>query len=84
MIELRKNCDIARARGGNHFYLINRHGEFYENVSGKIQKPYFHQFIRESIAGYTDPHLQKLELDAIELTIRAQMSAQQIPAFNVK
>jgi predicted dehydrogenase len=84
MIELRKNCDIARAKGGNHLYLVNRHGEFYENVSGKIQKSYFPQFIQDSIAGYTDPHLQKLELDAIELTIRAQMAAQQILSFNAK
>ncbi len=78
MIELRKNCDIARAKGGNHFYLINDHGEFYENVTGKVPLTYFPRFIRESIEGYTDPHELRLQLDAIELTIRAQMAAQTI------
>lgn len=75
MIELRKNCDIARDKTGNHVYLVNQSGEFYENVSGKVQRSYFPTFIRESIQGYTDAHRQKLELDAIELTIRAQHAA---------
>ncbi|MBQ7338235.1 MAG: Gfo/Idh/MocA family oxidoreductase [Clostridia bacterium] len=74
-IELRKNCDIARSKGGNHIYIVNRQGEFYENVSGKIQKTYFPRFIRESLEGYADPHALQLDLDAIELTIRAQMAA---------
>ena len=75
MIELRKNCDIGRDKAPNHVYVVNEHGEFYQNVTGKLQKPYFPRFIRESIDGYTDPHELKLQLDAIELTIRAQMGA---------
>ncbi len=78
VIELRKNCDLARDNRPNHVYVVTNHGEFYDNASGKLQKPYFPQFIRESIEGYTDPHLQRLELDAIELTLRAQMAAQTI------
>ena len=80
MIELRKNCDIGRDRAPNHVYVVNEHGEFYENVTGKLQKPYFPRFIRESIDGYTDPHELKLQLDAIELTIRAQMAAVELPS----
>ena len=78
MIELRKNCDIARDNAPNHVYVVNDAGEFYENTTGKLQKPYFPRFIRESIDGYTDPHELKLQLDAIELTIRAQMAAAKI------
>ncbi|MBQ8719061.1 MAG: Gfo/Idh/MocA family oxidoreductase [Clostridia bacterium] len=80
MIELRKNCDIARDGMPNHVYVVNDDGEFYENVCGKLQKPYFHRFIRESIDGYTDPYELKLQLDAIELTIRAQMAAEELPS----
>lgn len=79
MIELRKNCDIARDKAPNHVYVINDAGEFYENTTGKLQKPYFPRFIRESMEGYVDQHELKLQLDAIELTIRAQMMAQKIP-----
>jgi predicted dehydrogenase len=78
MIELRKNCDIGRDKAPNHVYVVNDDGEFYENVTGKLQKPYFPRFIRESIDGYTDPHELKLQLDAIELTIRAQMAAEEV------
>lgn len=78
MIELRKNCDIARDKSGNHLYLVNDYGEFYENVSGKMPLTYFPRFIRESIDGFTDPHEQRLALDAIELTIRAQAAAENI------
>lgn len=80
MIELRKNCDIGRDKAPNHMYVVNDDGEFYENVTGKLQKPYFPRFIRESIDGYTDPHELKLQLDAIELTIRAQMAAVELPS----
>ena len=78
MIELRKNCDIARDKAPNHVYVINDAGEFYENTTGKLQKPYFPRFIRESMEGYVDQHELKLQLDAIELTIRAQMGAKEL------
>lgn len=78
MIELRKNCDIARDNAPNHVYVVNQDGEFHENATGKRYKNYFDRFIRESIRGYTDPHELALQLDAIELTIRAQMAAADI------
>ncbi|HZH60980.1 MAG TPA: Gfo/Idh/MocA family oxidoreductase, partial [Metabacillus sp.] len=44
-IEIRKYVDLARDQKGDHVYLVNKDGEQYFNVSGKVGFPFFGQLI---------------------------------------
>ena len=74
-IEVRKNCDLARASGGNTVYVVTEEGEYFENVSGKVPITYFSRLISDCL-NRTDTAMDpERAMTAIEIAIRAQMNA---------
>ena len=75
-IELRKYCDVARAKGGGHVYLVTDKGEQHIDVSGKVGFPYFGQLILDSLNRTENAMTQEHAFKAAELCVRAQMMAE--------
>ena len=74
-IELRKYSDIARSSTPDHVYWVDREGEHYEHVAGKIGYPFFGELILDCLqrteAAMTQEHVFK----AAELCLEAQRIA---------
>ncbi len=74
-IEIRKYIDLARANNGNHVFLVNKNGEQYFNVSGKVGYPFFGQFILDCLNRTEIAMTQAHAFKAAELCLRAQEQA---------
>ena len=74
-IEMRKYVDIARARTGDHLYLVNRDGESHFELEGKVGYPFFGQLILDCLDRGERAMTQAHALKAAELCVRAQMRA---------
>ncbi|OON96234.1 MAG: oxidoreductase [Candidatus Epulonipiscioides saccharophilum] len=75
-IEIRKYVDIATdKKGGNHVFLVNKDGEQYFNVTGKIGFPFFGQFILDCINRTEHAMTQAHAFKAAELCLQAQKQA---------
>lgn len=74
-IEVRKYVDIALDRKGNQVYLVNEHGEFHHDVTGKVGYPYFGQMILDCLNGTEQSMTQEHAFLASELCLIAQQQA---------
>ena len=74
-IELRKYVDITRSEGGGHVFLVNKDGEQYFNVAGKIGYPFFGELILDCMNRTENAQSQHRALLAAELSVKAQMNA---------
>lgn len=77
-IELRKYIDIARDPRGDHVYLVNRDGEQYFEVKGKVGYPYFGQLILDCLNRTENAMTQEHCFKAAELCLKAQEAAVRI------
>ena len=75
-IELRKYVDVAKAKGGGHVFLVNKQGEHYFDVSGKVGFPYFGRLILDCINRTENAMTQEHAFKAAELCIKVQMAAE--------
>jgi predicted dehydrogenase len=74
-IELRKYVDITRSEDGGHVFLVNKDGEQYFNVAGKIGYPFFGELILDCMNRTENAQSQHRALLAAELSVKAQMRA---------
>lgn len=74
-IEIRKYVDLARETKGDHVYLVNKDGEQYFNVSGKVGFPFFGQLILDCMNRTETAMTQAHAFKAAELSLRAQEQA---------
>ncbi|WP_420708798.1 Gfo/Idh/MocA family protein [Bacillus sp. REN16] len=74
-IEIRKYVDLARENNGNHVYLVNKDGEQYFNVTGKVGYPFFGQLILDCLNRTEKAMTQNHAFKAAELCLRAQVQA---------
>ena len=77
-IELRKYVDIANKKSGDNVYLVNKEGEFYYDVKGKVGHPYFGQLILDCINRTENAMTQEHAFKAAELCVKAQLMAEKI------
>jgi len=77
-IELRKYIDIARAPSGNHVYLVNKEGEYYIDVDGKVGYPFFGDLILDCLNRTENAMTQDHAFMAAELCLKAQQMALRI------
>ena len=78
-IELRKYINVGTddARG-DHVFLVNKDGEQYWNVSGKVGYPFFGQLILDCLNRTENAMTQEHCFKAAELCVRAQMQATKV------
>jgi len=74
-IEIRKYVDLARDQKGDHVYLVNKDGEQYFNVSGKVGFPFFGQLILDCMNRTETAMTQAHAFKAAELCLLAQEQA---------
>ena len=78
-IELRKYVNVGSNNGvGNHVYLVNKDGEQYFDVNGKVGYPYFGQLILDCIHRTENAMTQEHAFKAAELCVKAQMKAEKV------
>ena len=77
-IELRKYTDVAREPGGDHVYLVDKHGEQHIPVSGRVGYPFFGQLILDCLEGTERAMTQEHAFRAAELCLQAQEQAVRI------
>jgi predicted dehydrogenase len=77
-IELRKYVDVGRDKAGDNVYLVDDHGERFENVAGKVGFRYFGQLILDCLNRTENAMTQAHAFKAAELCLRAQMAARKI------
>lgn len=77
-IELRKYVDVAREKKGDNVYLVNKDGEQYFNVEGKVGFPFFGEFILDCINRTENAMTQEHCFKAAELCVVAQNMADKI------
>jgi hypothetical protein len=77
-IELRKYVDVGREKVGDNVYIVDKDGERYINVAGKVGFPFFGRLIIDCLnrteKGMTQSHVFKVA----ELSVRAQSAARKI------
>lgn len=74
-IEIRKYIDITRENKGDHVFLVNREGEEYFNVTGKVGYPFFGELILDCINRTENAMTQAHAFKAAELCLKAQEQA---------
>ena len=74
-IELRKYLDVARSAEGNHVFWVDKAGEHYEDVTGKVGFPYFGQLILDCLNRTENAMTQAHAFKAAELCVKAQLLA---------
>ncbi|WP_282035151.1 Gfo/Idh/MocA family protein [Metabacillus indicus] len=74
-IEIRKYVDVARSSTTDHVYLVNKQGEHYFDVAGKIGFPFFGQLILDCINRTETAMTQEHVFRASELCLKAQEQA---------
>lgn len=77
-IEMRKYVDLAKDGTCDHVYWVNKEGEHYINVNGKVGFPYFGQLILDCINRTENAMTQDHALKAAELCVKAQMLARRV------
>lgn len=77
-IELRKYIDVARSEASDHVYFVNREGEKYFSVKGKVGFPYFGQLILDCLNRTEKAMTQEHTFKAAELCLIAQENAVRI------
>jgi predicted dehydrogenase len=77
-IELRKYTDVAREAGGDHVYLVDKHGEQHIPVSGRVGYPFFGELILDCLEGTERAMSQEHAFRAAELCLQAQERAVRI------
>lgn len=80
-IELRKFVNVADTSGGpkaDHVFWVDKEGEHYENVHGRIGYPYFARLLADC-RNRTDTAMDlEHALKAAELSVKAQLQAKKI------
>lgn len=74
-IEVRKYIDVARAKEGNHVFLVDKEGEKHFAVAGKVGFPYFGRLIRDCLDQTETAMTQEHAFLAAELCLEAQAAA---------
>lgn len=74
-IELRKYSDIGRSSTPDHVYYVDREGEHYEHVAGKIGFPFFGELILDCLQRTENAMTQEHAFKAAELCLEAQRQA---------
>lgn len=74
-IEIRKYIDISRDNNTDHVFLVNKDGEHYINVKGKIGFPFFGELILDCLNRTEYAMTQEHVFKAIELALEAQNKA---------
>ncbi len=74
-VELRKYVDVARARGGEHVFVVDDKGEHSLNVRGKVGYRFFGEFILDCLNRTEKAMTQEHAFKAGELCVKAQMAA---------
>ncbi|MEJ8303716.1 Gfo/Idh/MocA family oxidoreductase [Saccharibacillus sacchari] len=74
-IELRKYTDVARSDSGDHVFWVDREGEHYEQVSGKVGCPFFGQLILDCLHRTEHAMTQAHAFMAARLCLEAQEQA---------
>ena len=77
-IELRKYVNVAKEKGGDHVFFVNKDGEHYINAKGKTGFPYFGQLILDCLHRTENAMTQEHTLKAAELSVKAQMLARKV------
>ena len=77
-IEIRKYLDVANDREGDHIYLVNHEGERHIKAAGLIGFPFFGRLIRDCLDRTHTAFDQEIEFKAIELAVKAELSAEKI------
>lgn len=74
-IEIRKYIDVARDERTDHVYLVNKEGEHYINVKGKVGFPFFGELILDCLNRTENAMTQEHVFKAVELALEAQSKA---------
>lgn len=74
-IEIRKYIDVSREATGDHLFLVNKEGEKYYELSGKVGFPFFGQLILDCIHRTENAMTQAHAFKAAELCLKAQEQA---------
>lgn len=77
-IELRKYVDVARSETCDHVFWVDKNGEHYENVNGKVGFPFFGQLILDCLNRTEYAMTQEHALKAAELCVKAQLLARKL------
>ena len=78
-IELRKYINVGTEDvRGDHVFLVNKDGEQYFNVSGKVGYPFFGQLILDCLNRTENAMTQEHCFKAAELCVRAQLAATKV------
>ncbi len=78
-IELRKYINVGTEDvRGDHVFLVNKDGEQYWNVSGKVGYPFFGQLILDCLNRTENAMTQEHCFKAAELCVRAQLAATKV------
>lgn len=77
-IELRKYVDIATKNGQDNVYMVNKDGEQYFNVYGKVGFPFFGELILDCLNRTENAMTQEHAFKAGELCVKAQLASQKI------
>ena len=66
---------MARSAEGNHVFWVDKAGEHYEDVTGKVGFPYFGQLILDCLNRTENAMTQAHAFKAAELCVKAQLLA---------
>jgi predicted dehydrogenase len=77
-IELRKYCDVARAKTGDHLYLVDKNGERHIDCHQTVGFPFFGAFVLDCLHRTEKAMTQAHAFKAAELCLRAQAQAVRI------
>jgi len=74
-IELRKYVDVARAKGGDHVFLVDGESEHYLPAAGRVGFRFFGDFILDCLNRTENAMTQAHAFKAAELCLKAQAAA---------
>lgn len=77
-IELRKYVDVARAKSGNHVYLVDEIGEQHIETEGKVGFRFFGELILDCLHRTEKAMTQAHAFKAAELCLKAQTAARRL------
>jgi predicted dehydrogenase len=77
-IELRKYVDVARAKAGNHVYLVDEQGEQHIETEGKVGFRFFGELILDCLNRTEKAMTQAHTFKAAELCLKAQVAARRL------
>jgi predicted dehydrogenase len=77
-MEIRKYCNVATDRSGDHLFLVNDKGEQHLELAGKVGFPYFGDLILDCLNRTEKAMTQEHAFKAAELCLEAQAKADTI------